>query len=148
MTAMFCLQFCNFAKLQNYPAHRPNIANCCDNLRIIWSQFGASLLAMTCVLVWSGLTQLGFISSVKPGSHWSAMFYDPLSVSNEEENAQNILCINDHRQWASPMFTINVNQALSNLVSRNFNGLRCFGDPFLIWGLGANCPHLFWRPWV
>jgi hypothetical protein len=40
------------------------------------------------------------------------MFYDPLSVSNEEENAQNILCINDHRQWASPMFTINVNQAL------------------------------------
>jgi hypothetical protein len=36
-----------------------------------------------------------------------------LSVSNEEENAQNILCINDHRQWASPMFTINVNQALS-----------------------------------
>jgi hypothetical protein len=29
------------------------------------------------------------------------MFYDPLSVSNEEENAQNILCINDHRQWAS-----------------------------------------------
>jgi hypothetical protein len=41
------------------------------------------------------------------------MFYDPLSVSNEEENAQNILCINDHRQWASPMFTINVNQALA-----------------------------------
>ena len=39
------------------------------------------------------------------------MFYDPLSVSNEEENAQNILCINDHRQWASPMFTINENQA-------------------------------------
>jgi hypothetical protein len=36
----------------------------------------------------------------------------PLSVSNEEENAQNILCINDHRQWASPMFTINVNQAI------------------------------------
>jgi hypothetical protein len=41
------------------------------------------------------------------------MFYDPLSVSNEEEHAQNILCINDHRQWASPMFTINVNQALT-----------------------------------
>jgi hypothetical protein len=39
------------------------------------------------------------------------MFHDPLSVSNEEENAQNILCINDHRQWASPMFTINMNQA-------------------------------------
>ena len=46
---------------------------------------------------------------VKPGSHQSAMFYDPLSVSNEEENAQNILCINDHRQLASPMFTINEN---------------------------------------
>jgi hypothetical protein len=29
MTAMFCLQFCNFAKLQNYPAHGPTIANCC-----------------------------------------------------------------------------------------------------------------------
>jgi hypothetical protein len=55
-------------------------------------------------------------SSIKPGSHWSAMFYDPLSVSNEEENAQNILCINDHRQWASPMFTINVNQALYAVV--------------------------------
>jgi hypothetical protein len=27
------------------------------------------------------------------------MFYDPLSVSKEDENAQNILCINDHRQW-------------------------------------------------
>ena len=45
------------------------------------------------------------------------MFYDPLSVSNEEENAQNILCINDHRQWASPMFSINVNQALNGYVT-------------------------------
>jgi hypothetical protein len=44
------------------------------------------------------------------------MFYDPLSVSSEEENAQNILCINDHRQWASPMFTINVNQALPSVI--------------------------------
>jgi hypothetical protein len=44
------------------------------------------------------------------------MFYDPLSVSNEEESAQNILCINDHRQWASPMFTINVNQAYATLA--------------------------------
>jgi hypothetical protein len=46
------------------------------------------------------------------------MFYDPLSVSNEEENAQNILCINDHRQWASPMFTINVNQALGLRIAK------------------------------
>ena len=45
------------------------------------------------------------------------MFYDPLSVSNEEENAQNILCINDHRQWASPMFTINVNQAIASCIN-------------------------------
>jgi hypothetical protein len=44
------------------------------------------------------------------------MFYDPLSVSNEEENAQNILCINDHRQWASPMFTINENQAYESFL--------------------------------
>jgi hypothetical protein len=39
------------------------------------------------------------------------MFYDPLSVTNEEENAQNILRINDHQQWASPTFTINETQA-------------------------------------
>jgi hypothetical protein len=54
------------------------------------------------------------------------MFYDPLSVSNEEENAQNILCINDHRQWASPMFTINVNQAIGIWEIRHV-----FGDTFL-----------------
>jgi hypothetical protein len=62
-----------------------------------------------------GALEMLDVLNVKPGSHWSAMFYDPLSMSNEEENAQNILCINDHQQWASPMFTINVNQALSNI---------------------------------
>jgi hypothetical protein len=46
------------------------------------------------------------------------MFYDPLSVSNEEENAQKFLCINDHRQWASPMFTINVKQAKACIQRR------------------------------
>jgi hypothetical protein len=53
------------------------------------------------------------------------MFYNPLSVSNEEENAQNILCINDHRQWASPMFTINVNQALGTGMSIEMLAFCC-----------------------
>jgi hypothetical protein len=46
----------------------------------------------------------------KPGSHWSAMFYDPLrSVSNEEENAQKIYASmttdNGHRRCLRSMWT-------------------------------------------
>jgi hypothetical protein len=67
------------------------------------------------------------------------MFYDPLSVSNEEENAQNILCINDHRQWASPMFTINVNQALVYLTV--FCDLRYQSDG------GHSAPRYRVMPW-
>jgi hypothetical protein len=56
-----------FTTSQNYKLTRtrvPNIANCCDNLRIVWlvhrnsAQVRTSLLAMNSVLViWSGLNR-------------------------------------------------------------------------------------------
>jgi hypothetical protein len=45
---------------------------------------------------------------------WFSLIGDVLrSIACEQRRRKctNILCINDHRQWASPMFTINENQA-------------------------------------